>query len=243
MKSGMIGSVLLSFFIAATATAFDTKDEQIDFVLNQLATASQDKKEQVLERLQWSGLSDPRLFDVFEQDSLAYYQENYLPSDKASVLAYEVRALGYSGNVKYEPTLTLLSKKAKNSSLKRHAKKALRDLDVFAQVQTLLQQQPAMAGELSYEKMTYMQMLKTDDSFTQRLAARAIYHEKQTDKALLDLAAVKLRALYKQPDLDEQTQDTAAWMAKVLKQHTAYNDLLGTVADDSPYRKIRRYAK
>lgn len=236
--------ITLVFILAyGNAIAFENKEAQIDFVLNQMQSASQDRKEQILERLQWSGLSDSRLYDVFETDLLAHYQEKYPEDEQASLMAYEVRALGYSGNLKYQKTLSLLASEAQNSRLKRHAKKAKRDLELFNEMQRKLAQVALENEGLSFEAWTYMRMLETDDSFTQRLAARAMYHEHQSNKALLSLAAEKLKAVYMDESLDKQEQDTAAWISKVLKQHSGYETFLKEVAENTPHRKISRYAE
>ena len=241
-----LGKIILALACASSwgqVAAFESKDEQIDYILTQVQSAPQQQKEQILERLQWSGLSDPRLFDVFEDNLLQHYQDKYPADDLADLLAYQARALGYSGNEKYQKTLSLLADEAKNSSLRRHAKNGKRDLETFIQVQNALQQVQLSKGERAFEVFTYNKMLKTDDPYTQRLAARAIYHEKRDNQALLDLTAEKLQGMYMNKDLDSLAQDTAAWMCKVLKPHSGYEQLLTEVAENTPHRKIRRHAE
>jgi hypothetical protein len=241
-----LGKIILALACASSwgqVAASESKDEQIDYILTQVQSAPQQQKEQILERLQWSGLSDPRLFDVFEDNLLQHYQDKYPADDLADLLAYQARALGYSGNEKYQKTLSLLADEAKNSSLRRHAKNGKRDLETFIQVQSALQQVQLSKGERSFEVFTYSKMLETADPYTQRLAARAIYHEKRDNQALLDLTAEKLQDMYMNEDLDSLAQDTAAWMCKVLKQHSGYEELLDNVAENTPHRKIRRYAE
>lgn len=241
-----LGKKLIPLLFAAvsmSAAAYQSKDEQIDAVLKVMQTGSQERKETVLERLQWSGLSDPRLYDVLEADLLANYQEKQYESDKRDLMAYEVRALGYSGNPKYKPTLELLTKKAVESNVKRHAKKALRDLNTYISVQRELSQVVIEQAEKPFEIQTYIRMVQTDDSFTQRLAARAAFHETIRDPELMSLFAEKLESMYMNPDLDALDQDVAAWMCKVLKLHSEYTALLTEVAEKSPHRKIQKYAK
>lgn len=222
--------------------AFESQDEQIDYILSQMKSGSADRKEEILERLQWSGLSEARLYDVFETELLEHYQEKYMEKEQASLLAYKVRALGYSGNLKYQKTLSLLASEAKQSNVKRHAKKAKQDLNDFNGMQKKLGQVEFQKDDIPFEVMTYMKMLKTDDSFTQRLAARAAFHERRNNEALLALVAEKLEGMYLNKNLDDLAQDSAAWMCKVLKQHSGYEALLKEVADKTPHRKISRYA-
>jgi acyl transferase domain-containing protein len=129
------------------------------------------------------------------------------------------------------------------SNVKRHAKKALRDLDTYISVQRELSQVVIEQADKPFEIQTYIRMVQTDDSFTQRLAARAAFHETVRDPELMSLFAEKLENLYMNPELDALGQDTAAWMCKVLKKQPEYTALLAEVAEKSPHRKIQKYAK
>jgi len=229
--------------ISSTSFAYTSNDEQIAHILNVVETGKQQQKEQILERLQWSTLSDPKLFDTFEKDLLKHYQEKYLAGDLADLLAYEVRAIGYSGNAKYKPTLALLAKESENSSLKRYAKKAQNDLPTFIAVQNALEKVSVDKPNMASELVNYMKLLETDDSYSQRLAARAIYHEQQNNPELIKLVATKLKNVYMKSALDGLGQDSAAWLCKVLKQQGGYDTLLNEVAENTPHRKIKRYAK
>nr|WP_320165552.1 hypothetical protein [uncultured Methylophaga sp.] len=234
---------LLFTALSMNAAAYQSKDEQIDAVLNVVQTGSQERKETVLERLQWSGISDPRLYDVLEADLLANYQEKLYDSDKRNLMAYEVRALGYSGNPKYTSTLELLAKKAAESKVKRHAKKALSDLSTYISVQRQLSHVVIEQPEKPFEVQMYMRMIQTGDSYTQRLAARASFHENIHDPELMALFTDQLESMYMNPDLDALGQDTAAWICKVLKQDSGHEALLAEVAEKTPHRKIQKYAK
>jgi len=237
--------VCMSMLMASSSIslAFNNNDEQIAHILTVVETGTQQQKEEVLERLQWSTLSDPKLYDEFEKDLLQHYQQKYFEDDLADLLAYEVRALGYSGNPKYKQILETLAKDANNSSLKRYAKKAQKDLPTFIKVQQALSNVSISRADMASELVNYMRLLETDDSYSQRLAARAIYHEQQNKPELIALAAEKLKANYMKSDLDGLGQDSAAWLCKVLKQHGGYDALLEEVANNSPHRKIQRYAK
>ena len=87
-------------------------------------------------------------------------------------------------------------------------------------------------------------MLSVDDPLVQRLAARAIFHEKQQDPDLLALTAEKLKALYNKDGLGGEAQDTAAWFCKAIGQSgkPEYQNLLSEVVKTTPYKKIRKHA-
>ncbi len=224
------------------AFAFNSDDEQIDYVLDVIKSGSQAEKEKVLERLQWSTISDARLYDVLANELVEKHTQS-LESAERRVLSYKVRALGYSGNPKYESTLDTLVNNTVDGKLRRHAEKAWENLITFKAVQTQLEKVEFEQGELPSEVANYIRLLKTNDSYAKRLAARATFHEHQTNQVLLSIIAEQLKAAYKAPDLEDLDQDMAAWFCKALGQAGGYGDLLSEVADNSPYRKIQKYAK
>jgi len=216
LKLLLVATSLLVF--SGLLQAFETDEQRIAHKLQILDSGSVEQKEQMLERLQWSGLSDPLLFDPMEKDLLAAQETKYFERDELSVLSYKVRALGYSGNPKYQPTLQLLALQNKLAAVN------------------------LTNTELPAEVVSYIKLLETNDAYAQRLAARAIFHEQRTEPALLDVAAAKLEAVYMDPSLDKVAQDSAAWLSKALKQATGYESLLKKVASETPHKKIRKYA-
>ncbi len=168
-----------------------------------------------------------------------------MQKEQLNLASYQIRSLGYSGNEKYRSVLTLVSNKAASSKLKRHARKALIDLDQFITWNKLIADTKVVSEGKSAEVTSYMKMLTVDEFFVQKLAARAIFHEQILDQDLLDLAAENLKYLYLKEGLDGEWQDTASWLCKAIGQSgkPTYLDLLSTVAADSPYRKIQKYAR
>ncbi|WP_417550883.1 hypothetical protein [Methylophaga sp.] len=240
LKQLVIAASLLAF--SGMLQAFETDQQRIEHNLKIMDSGSVEQKEQMLERLQWSGLSDPLLFDRLEQDVLAAQETKYFERDELSVLSYEMRALGYSGNAKYQPTLQLMANKAENSKLKRHASKAKTDLVQFQAIQNKLATVNVTDAGLPAEVVSYIKLLETNDAYAQRLAARAIFHEQRKEPALLEVTAAKLEAMYMDTNLDKTAQDSAAWMCKALKQAGGYESLLQKVASDTPHKKIKKYA-
>jgi hypothetical protein len=230
--------------INGQAFAFDTVDEQIDHYLDVLANDSDPNKIEMLERLQWSGLTDPRLFDKIAEGPEKEYLRDDLNRSSIGVLSHQIRALGYSGNEKYRNILEEIKKSAVSNKLKKHAKKALVDLNKFKGWNNLIAASNLSVSGKSVEVTTYMKMLNVDDVFVQRLAARATFHEKQQDPDLLALIAEKLKASYLQSGLDGEAQDTTAWYCKALGENgfRDYGDLLSDVVKNTPYKKVKRHA-
>jgi hypothetical protein len=224
--------------------AFTSVDEQIDNYLEVLATGNFESTKQMLERLQWSGITDPRLYDEIEKQLLAQYQNEALDKYENSLLSHRARALGYSGNEKYRSGLVQVKTAAYQKRVRQHAKKALSELGKYKNWNRMIAESDITVKGKSVEVTTYMKMLNVSDFFVQRQAARATYHELRQDPDLLALIAFRLESLYLLQYLDKNEQDTAAWFCKALGRNggSKYTALLSKVARDTPHKKIKKYA-
>jgi hypothetical protein len=238
-----IGLIFL-FMANMPLYAFTTVDEQIDSYLETLATGNYESKKQMLERLVWSGLSDPRLFDEIEKQLNAKYRYEQYDKYATNLLSHQARALGFSGNDKYRDSLEWVKKSAFSRKVRNHANKALKELGIHENWNRMIAEIDLTVEGKSVEVTTYMKMLNVDDTFVQRQAARATYHELRQDPDLLALFALKLEGMYLLNNLDKQEQDTGAWFCKALGRNggSEYTALLSKVARDTPHKKIRRYA-
>ncbi|MEH6626340.1 MAG: hypothetical protein V7739_07845 [Motiliproteus sp.] len=236
--------ILLSMMISIPTSAFTTNDERIDHYLKILNSPNLKRTQKMVERLQWSGVSDPRLFDDLEKRIFEHYLDEEIDGRLENLLAHMVRALGYSGNEKYRVSLAKIIDKTPLWKLEKHAKKALVDLDMHSEWNELVAASSISVEGKSIEVSTYMKMLDVDDILLQRMAARAIYNEHHNDSELLDLAANKLKLLYMEPGLDKISIDAAAWLIKAIGQsgESKYAELLTEVASATPYEKIGKYA-
>lgn len=232
--------------ISASVLAFNTVDEQIDHYLDVLENGSYESQVQMLQRLQWSGLTNHRLYNQIK----ARLEYSALSAGKSvnkrelNLLAHMIRALGYSGNDRYRNALDNIKNFSKNNKLRNHARKALVQLDSFIHWNQLVADSDFHVTGKSVEVTTYMKMLNTDDVMVQRLAARAIFHERRKDTELLALTAEKLEGLYLQPGLNREAQDTVAWLCKAVGEYAnwQYDELLSKVAKNSPYKGVRKHA-
>ncbi len=215
-------------------------------ILKILDSGSYAAKYQMLERLQWSGLSDPRLY--YRIETQVQFQgvlnDKKMNKDLAGLLSHEIRALGYSGNQMYRSTLGNIAKNSKSQKFRNHAKKALAQLDKFEYWHKLVADSDFQVEGKSVEDKLYMKMLSTDHVMVQRLAARAIFHERRTDSNLLSMVAEKLEGLYMQSGLDAEAQDTVARFCKALRQsgQDSYLSLLKRVASNAPSKKVKKHA-
>lgn len=246
MKVFIWAGIFIILVLNLPAYAFTSVDEQIDYYLDILNDGTYETKIEILPRLQWSGLTAPRLYDEVEKNVFEGYLNLTLDKKGIGLLSHHIRALGYSGNEKYRDTLRFIStSEDKNRKIPDHAKKALSQLSNFNHWNKLIEDSNFSIEGKSVEVTHYMKMLSTEDVIVQRLAARGMYHEKQQDPDLLSLAAEKLVAMYQQVGLTDEEQDTAAWLCKAIGQsgQIEYKELLSKVAAKTPYKKIKKYAK
>lgn len=243
MKKIKLVGFLLALIMSVPALAFSTIDEQIDSYLQTLDQSSVAAKRKVLERLQWSGLTDARLYDEIEKTILSQYQTKQKKTE-LKLLFYYVRALGYSGNEKYRSTLNEVHASAAHRNTRKYAKKALADFDRYVSWNELIANSEAGVTGKSAEITAYFKMLNTDNAPIQRMAAKATYHQQLQDNDLLQLFKNKLEAMYLKPDLTKLQQDAGAWFSKAIGQseQVEYGEFLTTVVENTPYKQIRKHA-
>lgn len=240
-KTSFMGFLLLALTSLPVA-AFDSVDEQIDHYLGILEDSPLRAKVEMLKRLKYTAITDPRPYDEIEKAPLDEYLNKQLDKVTLSDVGYKIRALGYSGNPKYRNTLTTIMNDSPNKRIRSYAQKALVDLGRYEHWNRLIAEtDPGVEGK-SAEITTYFKMLNTDDPFVQHLGARAIFEGRQTDPDALALIAEKLEPLYAQPGLDGQRIDTAAWFIKVLGQSGEYGDLLARVNQATTHEKLKKYS-
>lgn len=236
-----IGLVFL-LMVSLPGYAFDSVDEQIDHYLEVLAADNHKATLYMLTRLKWTALSDPRLYDEIAKSPMTHYPSKKLDKITLSDAAHKIRALGYSGNPKYQATLTTIMNDSPNKKLRRHAEKALVDLNRFERWNRQIHEADSMLQGKSVEITIYSKMLNVQDTVVQRFAPKAIVDASLQDADLLDAVAEKLKAMYTNAALDKHQQDTAAWFIKALGQSGGYRDFLTEVNQGTPHNKLKKYS-
>ena len=228
--------------VSLPAYAFDSVDEQIDHYLEVLASDNYKARIEMLKRLKWTAITDPRLYDEIEKAPFNQYLNKKLDKITMGDVAHKIRALGFSGNPKYHDTLATIMNYAANKKLRNHAKKALVDLDRFERWNKQINAAEAQVHGKSVEITTYSRMLNVEDTLVQRFAAKAIVDASLQDSDLLDAVAAKLKPMYAKPGLDKREQDTAAWFIRALGQSNSYRDFLTEVNQNTPHKKLKKYS-
>jgi hypothetical protein len=190
------------------------------------------------ESLAWMGLSDPRLFDVIEQQLLADHAAARNDRHEQRRVALYVRALGFSGQSKYVPTLTRFQS---DPAYQRFAKDALEDIPDYQRWNPVISDRSRFDPKQSDAVNRVLNMLRSDDMQLKRLGAKRIYFENH-DEVLLDALAQELKAGY--PKVEHANEDALSWMVKALGRASGqkYRALFEEVRG-SRNSKLSGYAK
>src|SRR5262245_7919050 len=181
--------------------------------------------ERAVEELAWKGISDPRLYDVIEQRLLKDAEAARRDREAKGRVARYIRALGFSGQEKYLPTIQRFDG---DITYARYAKTALEDMPNYARWNKLIGDRAAFDPKLSDDSNRVMNMLRSGDPLLEKIGAKSVYF-RDHDPAVVDLLAQKVRERYRVSDL--ANADTNAWMVKGLGRagRDKYLDLLEDV--------------
>lgn len=237
----IFNTILLTLFSASIAHAATLEDDVNRYV--ERFSGTKTVNEEVVESLEWAGLSDPRLFDLIERRVIDGVEPGrYDRKTRNQVLLY-IRALGFSGQPKYTTTL---QKVAPDLTYGRRAKNALDDLPHYQKWNPIISNRAIFDAKYSDDVNRILNMLQSDDFLLKRLGAQRIYAENK-EAILLSTLEAEIRANYMnlKNENDDDPIDSVSWMVKALgsAKQEQYRPLLQEVAVKAPSKKIRKYAK
>lgn len=190
--------------------------------------------------LEFSGITDTRLYDVIERRLLDEYQ-----SKDAEPSSWLAKTLAYSGQSKYKATLTKIVNTTKSRKLKRHTKLALVRLPQHTAWNIDIGEGTAgLVGDSLYRKRT-INMINSNHTHLMMLGARRVWFHHPTDKMFVAAVKDKLLATYNSETLSKRDVDALAWLCNVLgkSEDPKYRQVLLDVAASSPNKRVGRYAK
>ena len=196
---------------------------------------------QAAESLGWMGLSDPRLFDILEKRALEDYQAASNSHSEKTRVAWYIRALGFSGLTKYEPTLAVLQK---DQIYVQYVRNARTQRPQYQKWNPLISNRATFDAQYSDDVNRIRNMLNSDDMQLWKLGAKRVYFA-QHDDVLLDLLAVKIKASYAPQYGSFEDADAVDWMIKALgaARKEKYKPLFREVAAGAADARIRGYAE
>jgi hypothetical protein len=192
------------------------------------------------ESLGWTGLSDARLYDVIEARLLAEYP---VPKDlkaERQRLAWYIRALGFSGQDKYLPTIGKFLGDRDYATYSRHA---LADLPNYKRWNPIISDRKSFDGKVTDEGNRAINMIRSNDFQLKEIGAKRVYYGRLRDEPIFEVLAREVRASY--PGATSSNSDEIAWMVKALASsgNEKYRPVVQEVADKATDEKIARHAR
>ena len=196
--------------------------------------------------LNWSGITDTRLYDTIETRLLNQYKTNTTRAglDHSAWLA---KTLSYSGNPKYQKTFDLILNDDSDKKLRKiqkHTKKAQKNLPKFTAWNKQISKGLARAPQGRLKQQRVLNMLNSNDYALVRVGAKRVNFEYYDDQELIDAAENKLLSEYKK-DGDKIFVDSMAWLCKALSStgNVKYRATLTEVMENATHRRVAKQAK
>lgn len=229
--------------LALTAIADDTSP--VDKYITMFERQSPPEQKRAAQELAWAGLNDPRLFDVVEAQLLAFLPQ-VRDRRSADQAAWLTKALAYSGDERYRPTLKKVcnSSQSRHGGLSRHCQNALLDMDKYKVWNPIIADRSGYLDGKSDEVNRYATMLRSGNYELQRLAAKRIHYERLYDDWLLDQLQQTVEQNIDKLVLGDDKVDAVGWLLRTLAGPgmPKYRPTLER-ATKAPDPEIRSYAK
>lgn len=243
IRSFLLNSVLMLTTSLASALPASVEQELQEYIIifESGSDAEQVKAAQVPE---WAGLSDSRLFDIIAADVERNYRRvSSVPA--INVMAWKIKALAYSGQRKYRPTIENAAYKSPKQKLKKHAQASLPLIEKYTLWNPIIINESTWRDDKSAKFNRYYAMISSNDPELMSLAARRTYFEKLRDEELLDQFEIALLNNYKSVDNNSEKSDALNWVCKVLAKtgNKKYIESITEVANGSSSSHLKWKAK
>lgn len=234
--------VLVLIFSSQCYSDSNDLEAELEDYISVFSNNDFDGQKKHINRLAWAGISDPRVFDIFESKVLSEFQLKTKQSMEES--ARYIKTLGLSGNDKYLSTLTKVLNESESKKIRRHTKTALMRLRQYKRWNPVISENLGLAPTGRLEEARVDNMLRSDYLELIKIGAKRVYYVHHDDKALLELAKQKLLKHYKTAS-DRVEIDTVAWLCKALasSEDESYRPVLMEVAANASNKKVVKYAK
>lgn len=235
----VIVAVVLTSFALSSAALARSLEEDVQEYINVFKGAPTQQHSTYADTFAYMGLSDERLFDIIEKRLLADFAVAQDDRAEKNRVARYIRALGFSGQTKYIPTLhQMLGYKA----YERFARAALDDLPLYEKWNPIISNRATFDPKYSDEANRVMNMLRVNDLNLNRLGAKRVFFATQ-DEPVVELLAKQLRANYTASSTAEN-RESLAWMVKALgyTKNQKYRPLIEEVAIGATDTRVREHA-
>ncbi|HHM06014.1 MAG TPA: hypothetical protein ENJ19_09790 [Gammaproteobacteria bacterium] len=227
---------------AAFATAEDVEAE-IQHYIDVFRHGGFDARHEAMGELKWSGISDPRVYDIIEAALL----KNFTDTRPRHVdeNAWYAKTLAISGLEKYRATLQKIHDETNSSKLKKHVAWALARINDYARWNPVIARGLAEAPPGGLAAARVRNLLNSDIPELIRAGGKRVYFAHNADDALLELTKDTLLKHYRSVGTDRVDVDALAWLCKALAKsgQPQYKSVLEEVAENTTSKKLAKYAK
>ena len=202
-----------------------------------------DEQRKQMSRLDWSGISDPVLFDIIAAKLSARAKQSTKAARQEA--SWYAKGLALSGNEKYRAQLEALASGADSKKVRKHAATALRRLDLYSVWNPIISKDVAQAPVGQLAEARVKNMLASDNPDVLRLGAKRLHHAHIEDKELLQLANQRLLRDYKNVNAEGIQIDALAWIIKALarSKDDQYKQTLSQIKETASNKKLKKFAK
>ena len=205
--------------------------------------ASEQMQLDALNELQWSGISDTRVYDLVERNLLDKYPS---ASSKKNVdlVSWYAKSLGTSGLDKYRPSLQRVFDAGTDKKVTKYAREGLDNLAKYAVWNPIISDEKNARPDKPHPVNAYANMLRSENWEMMNIAAKRILAESVFDDYLLQVLDETLRGLYRESYSGKNQILTLAWMTRALAAsgNPDYKTVIEEVADNAGTKKVRSYA-
>jgi len=235
MKTLLAG--LLSLLVSGFAAAASLEED----VENYVKAFSGDRSGHITaaRTLAWMGISDPRVYDIVDKLVKQSADGAQVSRGDRDLVNWYIRALGWSGNPKYSPTISTY---ASTRDYAKWGRDALEELPKFEKWNPIISNRATFDPKLNDDQNRAMNMLAAPDVRLKGHAAKQLYN-RAMESVVQERLAQETKASYKQTG-DEDTNDAIAWMLRALgsSRNPKYVAILEEALSGSSDRKIRNGA-
>ena len=247
IPSAILSAMLLlassSSWPAFTLSPALSANDEVEYFIKYFSDKSQVVSKEVYGQLEFSGITDTRLFDIVEQ---RFIEESKAKSAAAiDHLAWLSKALAYSGQSKYLDTLKTALKSTNNVKLKKYLEESIERSPLFSVWNVDISRDTAnLRGEDLYRKRV-LNMLRSSDSFLVMFGAKRVWFHHPTDSEFVRVASERLMETYNRPNPTVRDVDAIGWLCNVLGKasNPEYKPLLEKIIKESKNSRIVHYAK
>ena len=214
---------LISFGVTAAQEDIDNElNEYIEEFKKISEAKSKDKFnaakteiKELVQKLEWSGISDVSLFDLVQQDFLSTCKS----AKKENVVEYcswLIMALARSGQSKYEGDIFMLRYQSPNAKLQRHAGTSMNLLPKHKKWNPEISKDLALVSRAEFESKRLINMLESSDFELAKAGANYVIVHRINNKQVLEVLKDLVMKDYRVPHTDYYEVERITWFCRAL---------------------------